>query len=347
MAEDSAKPGEQLVELKAAIPPAELVYVLHVAWDQFRTDRRYLTKIERAIVTSTNPNTEYAQDVAVVWACLFSRCRDRLEATSALPVQGSPNPTFRNVAEALRSGHTSPPQVSYLRYLLVQKYAVSMLVAVPTPLPRYPSKIHADRFFALISAFSHDCTFVATGDWMIDAQTTLLCPAWQTCVTDGNEAPYTVASKLHLGALNDLLRPVIKTPIHEQISDEVDDGVKAFVSLYAVIREIVPSTPVAINAEIFNYIGTQVPVPFFLNGLDLGGVVNKMPSCHGFMIGSMLIVYNGRGVLDAATDWLYAMWLTGDAPDAAEFVFVADQLSDGNPFYKYLNSINGGGAAAV
>lgn len=330
-------------ELKHAVPPAELAYVLHVAWDEYRDNRKYLEKLERALVTSTNSNTEYVQDAATVWACMYGKSRDRLEATSALPVTGAAPPTFRQVSEAIRSGHVSPAQVSYLRYLLCQKYALTMLTAVSTPLPRYPEQMHADRLFALVSAFSHDCTFVATGDWMIDARTTLLCPAWQTCVTDGNEAPYTVASSLHAGALNDLLRPVIKTPISEQLSAAVDDGATAFVSLYAVLREIVPATPVAINAEIFNHVGTQVPVPFFLNGFDMGGVIDPVPSCHGFMVGRLLHVYNGRGVLDAATDWMYAMWITGHAADAAEFVFSADQLSDGNPFYKYAGT--GGGAA--
>lgn len=333
------------MELKEAIAPSELAYVLHVGWEEMRTSQPYRERLERALVTCRHPNTEYVQDAATVWACLATQSRDRLEGGPALPSADGPPPTLVDVAEALRSGHVSAAQVSYLRYLLCQKYAVSLLISVPTPLPRYPDQSHADRLFSLVQAFSHDCTFVATGDWMIDARTTTLCPAWMTCVTDGDEAPYPVAAELHGPELNELLRPVIKVPITEQLSAEVDDGASAFVSLFAVIRELVPSTPVAINAEIFHHVGTEVPVPFFLNGLDLPGVAVGVASCHGFLIGRLLHVYNGRGVLDTATDWLYAMWITGNAADAAEYVFAPDQLSDGNPFYKYLEAEGGGGAA--
>ena len=326
------------LELVDALPPSELAFALHVGWETVQKSVAFKKRLELALVCSKTGNTEYARDVATVWACLHQKQNTRCEASPAVPRNGS-TPSQRDVALALLAGRGAPTQISYLRYLLCQKYAASLLIAVPAPDIKYPETIHKDRFYALLNAFAHDCTFTATGDWMINARTTLLCPGWATTVTDGNQAPYTVATEIHGAELNNLLRPMIKTPIHEQLSEGIDDNPDTFVAMYAVIRELVPSTPVAINGEIFHHIGTSVPVPFYLRNFSLPGITGTTDACHGFLIGQLMHVSNGNGILDAATDWLYAMWLTGNAPDAASFVFEPEKMSDGNVYEKYKQRI--------
>jgi len=240
------------------------------------------------------------------------------------------------------SARLSFVEVSALRFAMCQHLAGSLFRPMAPPQPSAVTSAHEARFAGLIKAYSKDCTFRATGDWMIDAKTTLLCPPELTSVVRGADAPYTIASKIHGIELNDHLRPTIRTPLADQTDQALtiseNESSAAFVALATAYGELVPGAPVLINAEVCQRGNDQPPSLFMTSQCTL--VAGVPASAYGVVMGSIMIVYNGRGLLKALTDCLHALdaWGFEPAVDAHQFVFKPQTMGDANPLAKYESS---------
>lgn len=327
-------------DLAAQIGPAELVYIVHHGWPAATASQRKAAaaRIEAAVVCCEPVSTEYARDVITVWACLQQNTRERpsQQHPASTPLSAAA-PTLKTAALAILSGHTSVAQLSFVRHQLCQQNGRDFFFATLATATPAVKNTHIEKLKLLAERFSGDCTFAVTGDWMLDAKTTLLCTPWKVCITDGNEAPFKVAAAEHQERLNEMLRPIIKVPITMQLAEilPVDDSDNAFIVLIALMQELAPGTRVAINGDIFYHTGCKHPVPFYLKGFPIPNLLEA--DCYGIILGRCLLIYNGRGVYQMATEWLYLAMITGypGAEDAANFVFGGAAVSDGNPLLKY------------
>lgn len=326
--------------LEETVAPGELIYALHHSWDESTEAARQKLRrrLEMALVTCDLTNTAYVADVATVWACLYtgSACRPK-ELRPLCTPDTVARSTLEMVALAIQSGATAIEQLSYLRYMLCRKHAPSMMWATLAPPTNRVGAPEYRNLLRLLAGFSRDCTFAATGDWMVHTRAALLCPPWRACVTEGGEPPFKAASSIHGQELNQLLRPAIDRPIHEQLDTlgAQDDTIDAFVVIYTLLQELIPNTHVAVNSDILRYAGTPHPIPFICHGMTLPKVVRG--DCHGLLVGRSMVIFNGCGVLQAAAAWIYLLRLTAapGATDVAGFVLDGAAVSDGNPLLKY------------
>lgn len=324
--------------LDEAVLPGQLAYALHHDWDRAAAADRaaLLARIERALAVGRCESTEYVRDVITVWACLVLNTRVRPNPPAPLCTPDTcGRPTLRHAAAAFLSGNMGCAQMSVIRHLLCEKMGPALFTAVGAPDRTGVKKEHAAALKDLMHRFSRECIFSVTGDWMIHAKTAAVCPAWQTCVVDGNQPPFKVAAALHGAELNNILGPVIRMPLHERVEiiGAVEDSVDAFITVATILQELAPNTAAAVNGDVFHHAGTVHPVLFYLMNWRLPGVVAG--TCYGIALGSLLLVYNSRGVFHMAADWLYLAMVTGQpgAQDLASFVFGTP--SDGNPYLKY------------
>lgn len=326
--------------LSAVIAPEELVYILHHGWADSTVEQKRAAqaRIEHAIVCCEPTSTEYAKDVITVWACLHENLRERPRHSCTVSTPDTASvPTLHSAALAVLSGHTKVQQLSFIRHQLCQQRGGALFFATQSAPTKSVKNTHVETLKLLMERFSGDCTFSVTGDWMIDTKTKMVCSAWKTCITDGNEAPFKVAAAEHQERLNDILRPIIKVPIATQLTEVllVDDSDDAFIVTMALMQELAPGMRVAINGDIFYHVGCKHPVPFYLKNFPVPGLL--ITTCYGVILGRGLLVFNGRGVYQMVTEWLYLAMITGytGAEDAANFVFGGGTVSDGNPLLKY------------
>lgn len=332
--------------LTQALAPERLAFFFHFAKI---TDRKITSQfcgaLERAVVTSSIKNAAYCRDCITAWCVLRTQLPAadntwmRTYAVPASAVDPAPKQLEQLVRNASSAAKLTIHEVSAIRYILCQRLGAATFRCIqPAAAPAITAR-HEERLAALMTAYSKDCTFRATGDWMIDAKTTLLCPPQLTAVVSGADAPYEVASHVHGAELNDLLRPIIRTPVQEQVetalSDPSNESIDAFVTLATIFTELVPGAPIALNSGIFQRGADQPPTLFLTSNCPL---IPGLPgSSYGVIIGTTVVVYNGRSILRAILECLYAIRIWGFQPadDAHQFVYNSDCMGDANPLAKY------------
>jgi hypothetical protein len=325
--------------LECTIRPGQLAYGFHHLFDTACETREFTEQLERALVVSVPSNTEFAADVATAWAGLRLQRQERVHATDTVTAaepnaMGTEWPDKDDVAEAILAGHTHATQISYLRFLLCQRYGPKLFYAqraVDTTVAITDDT--RARIHELLTRFAKDCSFPVTGDWMLHARVALMCAAWVTCVTDGNEPAYKVASLIYHEQINKLAKSVTKTPVGTHIKTTRSDGVAVFIATFGLIRELQPATPVAINCDIFFHCGTRIPVPFYMQRCILPGLAER--ACYGYILGDTLHIYNGRGVNALVADWAYLMHIGGHAGNLTNYIFNPTEMNDSNPYAKY------------
>jgi hypothetical protein len=337
-------------DLQTLVKPETLAYFFHVLHKHGRCTaedaREFRDHLEQSIVRTTTNDPSYFKDVAMVWACLGPALPSSAEAgktmmsatekTTNLVISDSG--CLADLGSDIQNGRCTIQCLSVLKYALCQKWARPLLATTLHQPDSCVTKVHIDALTKLMVRYAVDCTFKTTGDWMINAKTRLLCPSWMTCITAGGDAPYTVATEIHGPALNDMLKPTIRTPIVAQVRTALDgnEGVDSFLALCAVFGELVPQSRVAINTDVLSIPGLNEPTPFYISNCVLPGVFTK--DAYGIMLNEHVRVFNGRSIAAALCQCLHAMKIVGtpQARDAAEYVFSHEAVSDSNPYAKYV-----------
>lgn len=334
-------------KLSEAIPPQRLSYFFHFCENvDPKITAQFCDSIARAVVCSKILNASYCRDVLTAWSVLSLRLPDRFTAwmkrhsTQTDISDEHATLSLRKLAEkATRPAKISIEETSAMRYLLCRHLADSLFRPMSPPTSPFLSEHYERRLASLMQAYAPDCTFRATGDWMIDAKTVLLCPPQFTAVVAGADAPYTVASSVHGENLNELLRATIRTPLPDQLQLALDspgnESSDAFVAIATLLSELVPGISVVVNAELCQR-GPDSPPSLFMTSQC--ALADTMPeSSYGVVVGSSTLVFNQVGIVKAALACLYAShkWGLASAADAYQFVYADEEMGDANPLSKY------------
>ena len=334
------------MSLEKILAPEQILYFFTEAFERATESAKteFMETIQQAIIQHPTANIDYASDVAIAWACLMTNSKDRPAmlhgpCTPQLTEAADTQTPLIAVAHAVKSGHTSVIDVSYLRYRLCLAYGNQLLSANAAAQSCMIDASHVKNFCRLVGRFAKDCTFRASGDWMIHTLTTLLCPAWSTALLEGGQAPYKLASELYGKEFNDMLRPTISTPLEELVQNalkpDAADTHLTFVVIATIVKELAPKTRIALNMDVVYHAKCTTPVLFYITDATIADVVSQ--SCYGFLLGGVLHVYNDHGIINLFIDWLLLMYLSDSSvtADLASFVFDTHNMSDANPLAKY------------
>jgi hypothetical protein len=331
------------------VKPETLAYFFHVLFKEHkcaRTDAvHFRNHLEQAMVQTTTNDPAYFKDVATVWAHLIPppatlpagiTMESATKTTAHLVV--SESRYLEDLGNDIRCGRCSVQHLSVLKYALSQKWAKPLLSTSLAVRDACVTKDHVDCLTKLMVRYAVDCTFKSTGDWMINAKTRMLCPPWLTCVTAGGDAPYGIATELFGAALNEQLKPTIRTPILTQVRSalEGNEDIDSFLALCAVFGELVPQSRVAINTDVLSAPALNQPAPFYMSNCVLPGVFHK--DAYGIVLNRHVLVFNGHSIAAALCRCLFVMKAIDvpQARDAAEYVFSHGAISDSNPYAKYV-----------